>query len=106
MVASIFLFYAEPSTFLYSHQFISGSCIIYLQFRPQLYEKCKFLLSEKRMIGRTHVLLVSLIVIVHCHLLEVSHGGWIAVRIRLGYVILGIIYGRRWQTVAQQRVRW
>lgn len=40
MVASIFLFYTEPSTFLYSHQFISGSCIIYLQFRPQLYEKC------------------------------------------------------------------
>ena len=75
---------------------------------PNYYEKCIqiFTFKKKEMIGKTHVLLVSLIVIIHCHLLEVSHGGWIAVRIRLGYVILGIIYSRRWQTVAQQRVRW
>lgn len=78
-----------------------------MQFSPQLLRKMYTnFYFQREMIGKTHVLLVSLIVIVHCHLLEVSHGGWIAVRIRLGYVILGIIYGRRWQTVAQQRVRW
>lgn len=53
-----------------------------------------------------HVRVVSLIVCVHRHLLEVRHGGWIAVGVRLGQVVMGIIYGRRWQTVSQHRVRW
>lgn len=54
---------------------------------------------------KTHVRVVSLIVCVHRHLLEVRHGGWIAVSVRLGHVIMGIISGRCRQTVGHHRVR-
>lgn len=53
----------------------------------------------------TYVLVVTLIVGVHCHLLEICHRGRMTVSALLRYVILRVIYGRRWQAVSQHRVR-
>lgn len=51
-----------------------------------------------------HVLVVTLIVGVHRHLLEISHRGRMIVSALLRHVILRIIYGRRWQAVGQHRI--
>ena len=53
----------------------------------------------------TYVLVVTLIVGVHRHLLKISHRGRMIVSALLRHVILRIIYGRRWQAVSQHRIR-
>lgn len=52
-----------------------------------------------------YVLVVTLIVGVHRHLLEICHRGRMVVGALLRHVILRVIYGRRWQAVSQHRIR-
>lgn len=53
----------------------------------------------------TYVLVVTLIVRVHRHLLEVCHRGRMIVSALLRHVILRVINGRRWKAVSQHRIR-